>query len=265
MYDSWHNVPIEALARVYGKRKDLNMNAILKAFQQAFESLLRLKMFLFILLPPFVSVTGLFLLFVFFWESWTVGLTSFFGSMTVFQWLQTLTGLEQFSAWTAVIFLILIFIPMAYLGAVLLTSLFIMPLVLARITGADFKHLEKKRGGSFVGSLWNTLAATCVFIFLFFITLPMWLIPGCQIIVPLLLTAWINKKIFLYDVLQDFASVEERKGIEQEESGRLYSMGLLLGLLSYIPLAIFFVPVLSALSYTYYGLNALVDRRRSET
>lgn len=265
VYDSWHSAPIEALARGNGKRKDWNMSAILKAFRQSFESLLRLKMFLLVLLPPVLSVFGLFIVFIYFWQGWVAGISAFFGSLSIFQWLQNFTGLSEFASWTAVVFLILAFIPLAYLVAVLLTSVFVMPIVLKWVVDADFKHLEKKRGGSVVGSLWNTLLATVVFIFAFFITLPLWFIPGCQVVVPLLLTAWLNKKIFLYDVLQDFASKDERKRIENEDSGPLYGMGLLLGLLSYIPLAFFFVPVLSALSYTYYGLNALVERRSGET
>jgi uncharacterized protein involved in cysteine biosynthesis len=91
--------------------------------------------------------------------------------------------------------------------------------------------------------------------------LPLWFLPGCQIVVPLLLTAWLNKKIFMYDVLQEFASKEERQQILEEESGRLYGLGIILGAFSYIPLVFFFIPVLSALSYTYYGLNELVGRR----
>ncbi|MEK2645173.1 EI24 domain-containing protein [Bdellovibrio sp. BCCA] len=241
------------------------MTAILKAFRQAFDSLLRLQMFWLILLPPFLSVFGFFVLFVIFWSAWVTGLGNFLAQMSIFQWLQSLTGLNGFASWTAVIFLILVFIPLAYLGAVLLTSIFVMPIVLSRVAGSDFKHLEKKKGGTTVGSLWNTLWTTIIFIVAFVVTLPLWLIPGCQVVVPLFLTAWLNKKIFVYDVLQDYASPDERKAIEREESGALYGLGLLLGLLSYIPLAIFFVPVLSALSYTYYGLNALQERRSGET
>ena len=61
----------------------------------------------------------------------------------------------------------------------------------------------------------------------------------------------------MYDVLQDFATSEERLLIEKSESQTLYGMGLLLGLLAYIPLAVFVLPVFSALAYSYYALNEL--------
>lgn len=264
MYDSWHSAPIEALASALGKRKNLFMNMIFKSLRQAFESLLSFRMFLLVLLPPIFSILGLMIVFIIFWQSWLLGLSSFLSSLSLFQWLQNMTGFLDFAEWSAVIFLILGFIPMAYLIAVLFTSLFIMPIVLKIVVGKDFKHLEKKRGGSLLGSVWNTVWVTLLFVAVFFVTLPLWLLPGCQILVPLLLTAWLNKKIFLYDVLQDYATAEERGRIEKEESGPLYGLGLILGFCSYVPLVFFAVPVLSALSYTYYGLNALADRRRRD-
>lgn len=238
------------------------MSMIFKSLRQAFESLLHLRMFLLVLIPPVVSILGLVVIFVIFWHDWVLGLSSFFSSLSLFQWLQSLTGVLALAEWLAVIFLILGFVPLAYLGAVLLTSLFVMPIVLRLVVAQDFKHLEKKHGGSAIGSLWNTIWATLLFVAAFFVTLPLWFLPGCQIVVPLFLTAWLNKKVFLYDVLQDFASIEERKRIEGEESGPLYGMGLILGFLAYVPFVFLAVPVLSALAYTYYGLNALADRRK---
>lgn len=237
------------------------MNMIFKSFRQAFEAILRLRMFLLVLAPPMITVMGLFLLFALFWQNWVLSISSYFSSFTIFQWFIGLTGLPDFSQWMAVIFLILVFIPLAYLVAVLLTTLFVVPVILRWVVAEDFKHLEKKRGGSVLGSLWNAGVATVLFVVAFFVTLPLWLLPGFQILGPLFLTAWLNKRVFLYDVLQDYASLEERRRIEKEESGPLFGMGLILGFLSYIPLAFFVVPVLSALCYTYYGLNALVDRR----
>lgn len=238
------------------------MTAIFKSFRQAFHSILRLRLFLLALLPPFVAFLGLLFLFVVFWQPWLTGLTAMLESVSFLHWLQEITQWPGFLAWAAIIFLILAFIPLAYLAAVLFTSLLVMPVVLKVVPEADFKGLQKKRGGSVLGSLWNALVASVIYIIAFMVTLPLWLLPGMQIAIPLALTAWLNKRVFLYDVLQDFASLDERKLIEKQERGSLYGMGFLLGLLSYIPLAFFLVPVLSALCYAYYGLNALEEHRR---
>jgi len=233
----------------------------MRALRQAFEALLSLRMILLVIVPPLLAVLLVSVLFFVSWQGWTAGLAEFLGSFGPLNWLERATGFHEIAAILAGIFLVLFFIPMAYLSAVVFTSLFVMPVALKWISESDFKGLEKKRGGSFWGSLWNTVLATILFIIVFFITLPFWLLPGFQMLVPLLLTAWLNKKIFMYDVLQDFASVDERRQIESEESHQLYALGLILALLSYLPLAVFIVPVVSAMSFIYYGLNELQSRR----
>lgn len=233
------------------------MGKILRAFRQSFESLLSFRMALLVVIPPVLAVLLVLFLFIYFWSGWSLGLTHFLQALGPMNWMQNVTGVNELSNIIAMIALVLAFIPFAYLVAVIFTSVFVMPIALKWVVDADFKGLEKKQGGSTAGSLWNTLIATVLFVVLFFVTLPLWFLPGCQILIPLLLTAWLNKRIFMYDVLQDFASPEERKLIEKNESHTLFGMGMLLGLLSYIPLAVFIIPVVSALSYSYYGLNEL--------
>ncbi|WII71862.1 EI24 domain-containing protein [Bdellovibrio sp. 22V] len=241
------------------------MSSILFSFRSAFGALFRWRMLLLILAPSFVAMILVLLLFIIFWPNWVLGLSSFFSGMSLFQWVQNQTGFLELASWTAVLFLIMAFIPVAFLLAVILTSLFVMPVLLKWVSDEDFKDLEKKRGGSLAGSVWNTVVATVLFCMAFVVTLPLWLVPGCQVLVPLLLTAWLNKRVFMYDVLQDYATKEERQQIEKEEGHTLFGMGMLLGLLSYIPLAFFLVPVLSGLSYTYYGLSSLRRLRKQET
>lgn len=237
------------------------MSKIIKAFRQSFESMLKLRMLILVLLPPIVAVFGVFLIFFLFWNSWLLGLEGLLQGLWPFQWVQHWTGNEGVAEIIAVLFLVLLFIPICFVVAVILTSIFVMPVALKWVVEDDFPNLEKKRGGSLIGSLWNTLMATVVFIVGFMVTLPLWLLPGCQVLVPLLLGSWLNRQIFLYDVLQDYASKEERQAIQKEEGSTLLAMGSFLGLMAYVPLAIFFIPVLAALCYTYYGLNELSQRR----
>lgn len=235
------------------------MDKIFRALRLAFGALLNTKMLGLLLIPPIVAIGGLFILFFVFWQGWTTGLGSYFGGLWIFQWAQSFPDLGY---WLAVVFLLLLFVPLSYLLSVILTSIFVMPLVLVYLGRTTYADLEKKRGGTVVGSLWNTLKTTILFLIFFVVTLPLWLIPGGQILVPTLLAAWLNKRIFLYDVLQDYASREERILIEKVRSPQLYGMGMILGLLAYVPLAFFLVPVMSALSYSYFGLEELRELRR---
>lgn len=234
------------------------MDKIFKALRLAFGALLNTKMLGLLLIPPVVAIGGLFVLFFVFWQGWTTDLGRFFGGLWIFQWAQSFPDLGY---WLAVVFLLLLFVPLSYLLSVVLTSIFVMPLVLISLGRTTYADLEKKRGGTVAGSIWNTLKATIIFLVCFIVTLPLWLIPGGQILVPILLASWLNKRVFLYDVLQDYASREERLYLEKTRSHQLYGLGMILGLLAYVPLAFFLVPVVSALSYSYFGLEELRDLR----
>lgn len=238
------------------------MSQMFKSLRQAFESLFRLKMLSLVFVPPVISFFVILIVFIVNWGNWINGLVGFLAGLRIFDWLQGTVGLQDLSYWLALIFLILAFIPLVFISALVITSIFVMPVVLKEIEHSDFPNLEKKKGGSVLGSLWNTLFTTVAFVFFFVITLPLWLVPGLQVALPLLLTAWLNKRIFLYDVLQDFASKEERKIIEKNESLSMYLMGTLLALLSYFPFAFFFIPIISALAFTFHGLNALQELRK---
>jgi len=246
------------------------MTKTLGALKNSFAALFLPRMWLVILIPPFVAILILLGIFIYFWAAWVHGLSSYIETSWIFsatQKLFTASGgtdsLGQVALWLSIILLALAFLPLAFLVAVLIMSIFVMPLVLEVISRKDFPDLEKKKGGSIAGSLWNTIFATFVFVTLFMVTLPLWLIPGCQIAIPIALTAWLNKRVFTYDVLQDYASKEERKQIESQERKNLYGLGIILGVFAYIPLAFLLIPAISALAYTYYCLGEL-KRLRSQ-
>lgn len=238
------------------------MSLVISSISKAIASLRKPKILLLLFVPPFIALTGLLVLFAVFWQAWLASMGTFLNETWLLQWLQSFTEISVLGQWIAGIFLVLIFIPLAYMLSVLITATFVLPVVL-HILGKDvYPALQKKNGGSTAGSVWNSVKVSLQFLFLFFVTLPLWLIPGLQIVVPLLLSAWLNKKVFIYDVLEQYASREERLQIESEESSALYGMGVLLGLFAYIPFVFVLIPVLSALSYSYYGLSALERLRK---
>lgn len=237
------------------------MNLIIESLRQGLKALVSARFLALVFFPPVVSFLILTATFVTYGADWVQSLARFLTDFKVIAWIQSYPLLSDFAIWSSRIFLFLVSIPLGYLVAVILTSIFVMPLVLKWIGEKEFKHLEKKRGGSAVGSVINTLYSTLLFIAAFLVTLPLWILPGFQLLVPLLLTAGLNKKIFLYDVLQDYATHEERTKISHEYVAPLYGMGMLLGLLAYFPLAFLVIPVLTAVTYTYFGLTALAQER----
>lgn len=236
------------------------MNLVFKSLGQAVTSLFKMQMFLLLFGPPVLTSIVLIVLYFIFWTSWTTHIATFVSYVWGYSWIVDVTGFASFGSILAWIFLIMMFFPLAYVISVAITSVVAMPVVV-RFVSQEYPRLQKKRGGSNVGSLTNTVIASGVFIFWLVVTLPLWLIPGAQIIIPLFLSARFNKRVFMYDVLQDYASEEERKGILAQESFNLTVMGMLLGLIAYVPLAFIFLPTISALAFTYQGFNLLQERR----
>lgn len=240
------------------------MMTVLRSFSRGFRDFFSGRMLLMMATLPLLSlVFWLILLFVF-WTPWTTGLGTFFANSWAYQQLATWfpqTAGTSLGEITAIVILLLLLLPLTYFSTLLLVSLFVVPVVQKRLLSSEFLDLEKKKGGSFSGSLGNTLKAGAIYILLFIGTAPLWLVPGAQLLLPAALTAWVSRRVLTYDLLQDVATDSERKQFELENSGGLYGLGFLLGLLVIIPGAAFFLPVVATLAYGHFCFTQLRRQR----
>ena len=93
-------------------------------------------------------------------------------------------------------------------------------------------------------------------------TLPLWLIPGMGLVLPIYWLAWLNRRTFAYDALAAHATKEEWKALFEKHRGKLLLLGVLLGLVAHVPLVGLLAPAFGALAYVHYGLEALRRERR---
>jgi hypothetical protein len=246
------------------------MNKVIRALRQAFQACGNGRILL-LLFAPFVLtvIIGLVLFFTF--GTWWIAAGS--GGLEhswLMQYLsQKLSMISESVAGSisyimAFLIAILLIIPLSYLLSVLLVSLVLLPFVLKIIEQKDFLGIEKKKGGTLSYGLWNTLKVSLIYLLLLLVSLPLWFFPGGAVALPILLSSYLNKNVFVYDVLQDFASEEERKRIEKENWGLLYVLGIILGFFNYIPFAFIVAPTFAGLAYSYFCLNALKDLRENE-
>jgi uncharacterized protein involved in cysteine biosynthesis len=94
------------------------------------------------------------------------------------------------------------------------------------------------------------------------VTLPLWLTGVLVPVLPLVLAAYLNQRLFRYDALSEHASPEEFRAILQTSWGRMYLLGVMLALLYYVPLLNLLVPVLSGLAFTHFGVAQLQELRQ---
>jgi CysZ protein len=168
------------------------------------------------------------------------------------------SGITLFSAH---VMLILLFVPLVYLTALLILGVFGMEAMVNHVSERNYPELVRKRGGGTVGSVWNSVVALCGMVLLFLVTLPLMLIPPLWAIVPVAVMAWVNQKLLRYDAIADHATPEEMKRIFSTRRGSLYTLGLVLALVAYVPVVGFFAPVLFALAFIHFGLASLRELR----
>ncbi len=149
----------------------------------------------------------------------------------------------------------------AYLTASLLAAIVVLPLLLKHVAANEYQDVAAMGADNFVASTVNSLLAAVLFIAGWFLTLPLWLIPGMSIIVPMLLMAWFNRKTFAYDALSMHASDAEWLELKRDAKGPMFMLGLTMALLAHVPIIGLFVPAFAALAFIHFGLLRLRQLR----
>lgn len=170
-----------------------------------------------------------------------------------FAWLAKL--LAVFGGW-------LLILAAAYLTAVMLAAIFVLPLLLNRLAAVDYPDLARMGQDSVVASTWNTLSAALLFAAGWLLTWPLWLIPGLGLFLPIYWLAWLNRRTFAFDALAVHASEAEWRELRRQHATPLLMLGALLALLAHVPLLGLLTPALAALAYIHFVLAALRDLRQ---
>jgi CysZ protein len=236
------------------------MRAMLIALTRAFFSLLHWRMLVLMVWPVAVSVLVWGILAGLFWGRVAAWLNDYFQASDLVQWMMQYAVLAFIAAHVSTIVLALAFIPLVLVTAVLILGIFAMPAMVKHVE-RNYPDVERRRGGSFAGSVWNSLAALLVFIALAVLTLPLWVLPFLWPVLPVLLFAYLNQRVFRYDALAEHADAEEIRLIVRRHRGELFGLGIAVSLLGHVPLLGFFAPVYGGLVFIHYALWRLGELR----
>ena len=235
------------------------MTSIFEALSRAFRDLFQFQV-LWIVIWPILAASLLWLLLgIAFWSTFSGWIASGLTAIGVQTWLE---GVEP--RWVAygiqAITHLILFVPLVFVTALVITALFAMPALIHLVSDRDYPHLERENGGGFAGSLLNALIALGIFVAIWLITLPLWLI-GAGLVIPFIATAYLNQRLFRYDALAEHASQDEMRAIFSSQRSLLWGLGLLTGLVQFIPILNLFAPVLTALAFIHFGLERLKNLR----
>ncbi len=227
------------------------------ALLRAFISLLHPKMLLLMVWPMVVAVLLWLALAVAFWSRAAHWVDLQFQATDTVQWMFTVWPLALLATHLAWIVLVIALVPLILVTAVLIIGVFSMPAMVMHVSASNYPALARRAGGSFAGSSWNALVAIVVFVLLAAATLPLWLVPPFWPLLPVLLFAYLNQRVFRYDALAEHASPEEISEIVSRHRGELFGLGVVVAVFGHIPILGFFVPVYGGLVYIHFCLERL--------
>ena len=187
-------------------------------------------------------------------------------------WLQG--GLDYALSWAhldfatatlvaANVLLFIAFVPLVYLTALFILGIFGMEQMVDYVARRSFPDLERRHGGGVAGTVWNSVVAFCGLVLFGLLSVPLWLFPPLWPVIPLVVLGWVNQRLLRYDALAEHADAGEMARIFRERRGALYLMGVLLGLVAYVPLLGLLAPVVFGLAFIHYLLGALHNARLS--
>jgi hypothetical protein len=171
-------------------------------------------------------------------------------------------GWEWVAHWAAVFLLLAAFAMLIYLTSLLLVAVIALPYLINYVAARDYPDLVRHGENAFWRSLANTLAAGGVFLFGGLLSLPLLLIPGVVLVLPLFWTAWLNQRTFRVDALIEHATAAEITQLVKAKKSSFYLAGTGCALLAHVPLLQLVAPVFTALVFVHLGLAALREQRR---
>jgi hypothetical protein len=232
------------------------VTAVIQALQAAARSLVH-PIILVIVLVPMLVALGIWVAVAWiYWDAWTSAIQAAVVNHASFSWTAN-WDLVRWASWIAAAVVLAILAPVVLLTALLIATVFAMPMLVRHVAQSRYPNLERRRGGTAIGSLWNALVAIFVFALLWMVTLPLWLLGPLAVPLPLLLSAYLNQRLFRFDALSEHADAAEMKEIFESARGRLLLLGLITGLVYFIPPFNLVAPVFAALAFIHLCLDEL--------
>ena len=239
------------------------MTEITRALARAFASLAHPKMLFLMIWPIALALIVWTVLAILFGAQTVVWLQGYLTDSAVGAWASRWFPFDVVAAVLSWVALLVMFVPLVLVTATLIIAVVAMPTMVNHVAATYYPTLERRRGGTFAGSVWNAVVALVVFLVFSLLLLPLWFVPLFWPVLPVLLFGYFNQRVFRYDALADHASAEEMRELFRRHGMSLYLLGIVLSLLAHIPVIGFFIPVVAGLAFIHYLLERVAELRRS--
>lgn len=225
---------------------------------------------LFVLMLPTVLVSGAWIFFLYkFFLLWNESLVNFLLHSWIVDFLkgplETFTALTMVAVmgWFSVIILVVVLLPLIYGTHLMIFTIFVLPLVLQHLWKKNYPEINKKKNGLWIKSFFKTIGYFSIYLFLYFLFLPLWLIPGVQVILPVALNSYLLKKTMCEDIFSEFCTKEEQKYLQVSEDTPLTLMSIFMSILSLVPIVQLLSPLMAALGFSHLCFGIIKEHREN--
>jgi len=237
------------------------MSDILQACGRGLRDLFHRKMIWLVVWPIGVSLAIWIILAIVFGDDAVAWLSTTLSGSTIGQWIGRWLPVREITGGLGWVLLIVLLVPLVLATASVIIGIFSMPAMVQYVAARTYPQLERRRGGTFAGSVWNAVLAVAVFLGLGLVSLPLWLVPPLWPVLAAVLMGYLNQRMFRYDALAEHAGADEMRDMFARYRRELFGLGVLVSLLSYIPFAGLVVPVAAGLAFIHYCLARLAALR----
>ncbi|NCW25838.1 MAG: hypothetical protein EBV84_10755 [Betaproteobacteria bacterium] len=149
-------------------------------------------------------------------------------------------------------------LPLSWLFVLLISGLFVTPVIRADLIRRDYPDLRDHKGGGWIGDMGQTL-----FIFLrlalgLLLLLPLWFfVPWLASLLFIALMAWSTASIFLIDCLSGLTSLRQREAMMQAERPSFWVLGGLVSAMGSFPLMWLLAPIFASVVFGHFSLSRL--------
>lgn len=214
------------------------------------------------LIPPIAAISVWAVLAWALADDWSRLVADWIATTPWLTWLRDV-GLSSILIWGSGIAALALLLPVMLITALIATEIVAMPLIVPLVGKRHYPQLALRKGGTVAGSIANAVKAIALFAVLWLVSLPLWFTGIGALLLPPLISAGFNQRMFRYDALSEHASADEFKAVIRAAGGKLFLLGLLLALMYAIPFVNLAVPVLSGLAFTHLCLAELARLRTS--
>lgn len=230
---------------------------VMTAARSALRDLGRPAMIWHVLWPPLASTVAWIVVAASFWAQASLALMTLLPAIS---W----SGAELIGTVAANFLLFVTLVALIYCTTLILVGAVSLPLMMVHIAAREYPDLQRHGENAFWGSIANTLVASAFFIVGWLLTLPLMLIPGVALVIPLAWTAWLNQRSFRFDALAEHATAGERKQLVKLERGSFALAGIVTALMAAIPVVNLLAPGYAALVFVHLCLGLLRRLRNAQ-